>query len=357
MLRNLFAAAVALVPLLVPGLARAKPAITKVKAGTVIVHKGTVDDGTPPKASKEHEKTVAPKKPKTPPSASVGSPSSGKLENGVRFEDEPAARFTPSYGTSDVRYGTSEIVALVHGAAKSVAKQYPGSVLNVGQFSKPGGGDVDRHASHESGRDVDLPFYIKDGSGKPYLAGGFVPFRSDGTTTLYKGLHFDDARNWALVAALLRSPHAHVSHIFVADPQRNAVLAYGKAHGADPDLLAHAAGLMVQPTGVLPHDDHFHVRIACPSGDGKCVENPAPSRRAKKHPKAKGGKTGKAHGGSGATHTAGKGVTKVATKAPAKPVEAEETTTEESSAEDPLEKLLSPQVEGLGSIHMGAKRD
>jgi hypothetical protein len=36
----------------------------------------------------------------------------------------------------------------------------------------------------------------------------------------------------------------------------------------------HAAELMQQPHGVLPHDDHFHVRIGCPSHQSGCVENP-----------------------------------------------------------------------------------
>jgi penicillin-insensitive murein endopeptidase len=36
-----------------------------------------------------------------------------------------------------------------------------------------------------------------------------------------------------------------------------------------------AAEALQQPRGTLPHDDHFHVRIACPSGMTGCVENPA----------------------------------------------------------------------------------
>ncbi|HEY2365875.1 MAG TPA: penicillin-insensitive murein endopeptidase, partial [Polyangiaceae bacterium] len=40
-------------------------------------------------------------------------------------------------------------------------------------------------------------------------------------------------------------------------------------------LRTRAAFAMVQPHGTLPHDDHFHVRIACPSGMNGCIENPA----------------------------------------------------------------------------------
>jgi hypothetical protein len=36
----------------------------------------------------------------------------------------------------------------------------------------------------------------------------------------------------------------------------------------------HAAEVLQQPRVALPHDDHFHVRIGCPSGMSGCVENP-----------------------------------------------------------------------------------
>jgi penicillin-insensitive murein endopeptidase len=145
----------------------------------------------------------------------------------------------------------------------------------VGQLSKNGGGEVERHASHESGRDADVGFYVKNAAGKPILADHMVAFLADGTAPSWPGAHFDDARNWAFVASIVGDGHAHVTHLFVATPIRERLLAYATKIGASPAIRSKAAEVLAQPRGSLPHDDHFHVRIACPSGqDGKCIEQP-----------------------------------------------------------------------------------
>lgn len=44
---------------------------------------------------------------------------------------------------------------------------------------------------------------------------------------------------------------------------------------------------MAQPRGSLPHDDHFHIRVACPPGMDKCIELPTAQRHRKRtHPAA-----------------------------------------------------------------------
>ncbi len=45
---------------------------------------------------------------------------------------------------------------------------------------------------------------------------------------------------------------------------------------------------MIQPHGTLPHDDHFHVRIACPSNMSGCVENPVVHIARRPHGRAVG---------------------------------------------------------------------
>ena len=163
---------------------------------------------------------------------------------------------------------------MIDRAGRSVRRQFPDAVLSIGHISRAGGGEIDRHASHESGRDADLAFYVKNHLGKPILADHFVPFRADGNAPSWPGATFDDARNWALVSALVNDPVARVSHIFVASPIRARLLAYAARMGAAESTRTRAAELMVQPQGSLPHDDHFHVRIACPPGMRECVENP-----------------------------------------------------------------------------------
>src|SRR4051812_4475768 len=96
-------------------------------------------------------------------------------------------------------------------------------------------------------------------------------------------LAFDDQRNWALVQAFVTDPKARIQHIFVAEALRTRLLAYAKRRGVYLPLLHRAALALKQPTHGLSHDDHFHVRIACPTAQsGECLAEPA--RRRTKHP-------------------------------------------------------------------------
>ena len=221
---------------------------------------------------------------------SVGSPTSGHLVGGAHLDDAPYLRVMPADRAGDVRWGLGSLVGMIDRAARRVRHMFPGAVLNVGHLSKRGGGGIEMHASHESGRDADLPFYVLDGRGKQVFSEHMVPFRGDGTSPVWPGAHFDDARNWALVEALLSDPAAHVTHIFVSSPLRMRLLEYAAREGVPEELRTRAAFTMIQPRGTLPHDDHFHVRIGCPEGMRGCIENPIAriARRAHGHHAAHG---------------------------------------------------------------------
>jgi penicillin-insensitive murein endopeptidase len=121
---------------------------------------------------------------------------------------------------------------------------------------------------------------MRSQTGKALYAEHFVAFAGDGTAASWPGAYFDDAKNWALVSALVTDPFAHVSHIFVATPLRARLMAYAERMGVPLSVRVRASEVMAQPHGALPHDDHFHVRISCPSGMTGCVENPtAPKAR------------------------------------------------------------------------------
>jgi penicillin-insensitive murein endopeptidase len=74
-----------------------------------------------------------------------------------------------------------------------------------------------------------------------------------------------------------------VTHIFVASPIRSRLLQYAERIGASPDVRTRASELMAQPKGSLPHDDHFHVRIGCPAGMEKCIEQPLAHKHGHGH--------------------------------------------------------------------------
>ena len=75
----------------------------------------------------------------------------------------------------------------------------------------------------------------------------FVAFKGDGTAPSWPGAYFDDARNWALVSAIVNDPMTHVTHIFVATPLRARLLSYAEKVGAPASVRGHAAELMAQP--------------------------------------------------------------------------------------------------------------
>jgi penicillin-insensitive murein endopeptidase len=213
---------------------------------------------------------------------SIGSPSEGQLKGGVRLEESPHLRFLPEHNR---RWGLPHLVSMLDRGAARVRRRYPGSVLAVGDLSRKGGGDISGHHSHESGRDADVGFYVTNSAGKGLYPGRFVAFDEHGKAP--GGLRFDVARNWALVASWLEDPQARVTHIFVAAPLRDLLLAHARQIKAPISLRNRAALALMQPKHGLPHDNHFHVRIACPGEQrGVCVEYA--QREHKEHPRTEG---------------------------------------------------------------------
>lgn len=295
-----------------------------------------------------------------PRALSVGSPTDGKLENGLRVEPSAALRFAPAYAHNDVRWGLPSIVHMINRASNQVAKRFAGSVMNLGHVSQQHGGEVDRHASHESGRDADIGFYVKNAQGKQLLSDSFVSFDGNGKAEHWPGALFDDARNWELVAALVTDPEVHISHIFVATPLRDRLLSYAKHVGAHPDIRDRASELLAQPRGSLPHDDHFHVRISCPKNMTQCVEIPTPAKH-RKNPIARHSGSATDHPASTAaaskhTATAKSGsASKTSEARQPKPAPVPPKTAEKPEEEDGLSKLLGPRVQGLDSVVIPAR--
>ena len=198
----------------------------------------------------------------------MGSPNEGKLQGGEALVERPYLRFLPNHHQ---RWGTPQLVGLLDRGAERLSKRHKGSVVEIGDLSQRGGGDIAGHHSHESGRDADVGFLATDANGRPVRLGRLVAFDEDGRGP--GKLRFDDARNWALVEAWLTAPHTHVAQIFIAAHLRDRLLTYARTHGALPSVRQRAALALLQPRRGLIHDNHFHVRVACPPGQhGTCIE-------------------------------------------------------------------------------------
>jgi penicillin-insensitive murein endopeptidase len=202
---------------------------------------------------------------------SVGAPNHGELHNARVLHAGKRIRVVETYATDDARYGTEDLVLLLEHAAHHVAQIGQPFTLAVGDLSKQEGGPIARHASHQSGRDADLGFYLRGTKGQ-VLVDRFLPIDAAGRVVGSPSIVFDDARNWALVQALLDTT-VRVTHIFVAPTIRTRLLAYAAAHEVPPDVRFRAAMVLMQPSDAPLHDDHFHVRIGCPAASkAKCVE-------------------------------------------------------------------------------------
>ncbi len=205
--------------------------------------------------------------------ASIGAPNDGHLDGGMQLDKRAYLRVVPYYADSHARWGLPGLVGLIDHAARHVAAQYPGAVLGVGDLSLSHGGALARHRSHESGRDADIAYYLTNKAGKPASLDQFAPVLPDGTVRDRPDLHFDDAKNWTLIQALLEGGAAVVSQVFVAPHVRARLLRYAERIGVPVAVRERAAERMLQPRGAPLHDDHFHVRVACPSeARSVCVE-------------------------------------------------------------------------------------
>lgn len=268
---------------------------------------------------------------------SIGAPNAGRLEGGVELKSTPAMRYLPSYENAHARFAMPQLVALLDRVSKHIQKRFPGSVMGLGHLSKRNGGDIDRHASHETGRDADVAFYAKDAKGKPTLLPSLTRFDRLGRAEGHPGVVFDDARNWEMIVALVNDPEVRVASLFVAPFLRARLLAHGVKLGTDAKTLGRVRAVLIQPKGALLHDDHVHVRIGCPAGMRECVEYAIPRRK-------RGAVT------PGPTAKPAKKPAKKAPSAPAQAGQKNEKPAPDDDEPEGLDRLIGPSVKGWDSI-------
>src|SRR5512133_2490822 len=163
-------------------------------------------------------------------------------------------------------YGTTALVHAVERAAQEVARLAPsGARLLVGDLSAEFGGRVSGHASHRTGRDVDLLLYATTLDGISVATPGFVHFGADGLACTASGeyVQLDVRREWILIRSLLTDPEAEVLWIFASREIEAHVTAYALSIGEPPQFVARAISVLHQPRDSASHDDHLHVRVAC----------------------------------------------------------------------------------------------
>lgn len=204
-------------------------------------------------------------------SLTVGYPNAGYQLRAKKLKDSDALHVKDN--SRDNVYAHPALVLMLERSAREVAHAEKGSLLMVGDLSRRDGGPLAGHVSHQSGRDADIGFYLRDAQGRPVVREHFTPFDPNGRSRFEAGVYFDDYRNWLLLRAWVTDHRAGLVHIFVSSGLRWRLLEYGKKDPRFARYVDAAAVLLKQPTGRSPHDDHFHVRIACPDNLGELCQN------------------------------------------------------------------------------------
>lgn len=177
-------------------------------------------------------------------SVSVGRPTRGALLGGVELRTSADLVHSGSYG-----FGTAETVRSIERAARAVRRCFPRTPrLIVGDLSRPRGGFLAPHRSHQSGLDADLGYYFK------------------GPTVWYQratAQNLDVARTYALVRALIDG--GNVDTIFIDASIQRWLLAYGAQL---PPALQPGEDWFSRPTKrdtlirhAWGHATHMHVRF------------------------------------------------------------------------------------------------
>lgn len=202
-------------------------------------------------------------------SVSVGTATNGFLTGQRRMPaSAPGVAILKEHQGRNTCWGTDELVELLLNAGKQVAQSLPGGVLMVGNLSVAGGGDMPWSISHNSGRDVDLAYFVLDEKGQPYQPSTLVMLDAKGLGTVDgKSVTFDAKRTWALVNALISQTSAPVQYVFAYEPLIKQMLLEARKSGLKKDQEKAIRLVLRQPRGAQPHADHMHVRIACSKED------------------------------------------------------------------------------------------
>lgn len=202
-------------------------------------------------------------------SVSVGTASRGFLIDGVRLPDHGDGYLTRDvWRQRDNRFGTDELVDLVTSVARRMRGQTPGVKLVVADLSGKGGGErVAFHRSHQTGRDVDLLYYLRDARGAPFEADAMHVFDALGRAVDGSGLTVDVPRTWLLVKEIVTAPEATVQWIFLYEPLSRRLIEHATRIGEPEAVIARARKTLKQPGDSARHDDHMHVRVYCSTAD------------------------------------------------------------------------------------------
>jgi murein endopeptidase len=194
----------------------------------------------------------------SPVAGSVGKPEAGSLVDGKRLESFPGAHVAEA----ERCWGTPEAVDLLEQAITETRTQFPDAPdVVIGDFSTQFGGRLYPHKSHQSGRDVDVGLYHRDGKADH-------EFRFTTVESL------DVEKTWYLMETVLLT--GRVEYIFLDLELQQPLYEYARQGYSEERLsewfqFVHGRG---ERKGIIRHagghHDHMHIRFRCPESDRYC---------------------------------------------------------------------------------------
>ncbi|MBI4703003.1 MAG: penicillin-insensitive murein endopeptidase, partial [Deltaproteobacteria bacterium] len=181
---------------------------------------------------------------------SVGEPSSGALVNGVQLRAGRGHELVDPANS----WGTQETIEYLTRCIDAVQSRFPGTPkMQIGHLSARRGGHLSPHKSHQSGRDVDVSYYLRGSPRRWYRRA-----TEDG---------LDRPRSWAFVRAVLTE--TDVQYVFMNTSVQKLLKEYAFQIGEDPAWLddvfqyqSHAGAPIIRHAP--GHDTHIHVRFFSP---------------------------------------------------------------------------------------------
>lgn len=201
-------------------------------------------------------------------SISMGKPQRGWLVDGARIPDRGEGFFTRgTWSSRGNRYGTDELVDLLTAVSRRMATRFKQRLVIADLSRKRGGEAYEWHRSHQSGRDVDLLYYVRDRTGKPVEPDRMRVFDAAGNAKDGSGYTVDVPRMWLLAKELLTAREAPVQWIFIYQPLADRIIEHAIAQSEPEALIHRARRALKQPGNGAPHMDHLHVRVYCSKTD------------------------------------------------------------------------------------------
>lgn len=179
----------------------------------------------------------------------IGRPHGGVLIAGLRMPEGANWQLV----NPGLAWGTKEAVDALSQAIDAVATRFPNTPpAFIGDISARHGGHLHPHVSHQSGRDVDLSYYLTEGH-RWYATAN--------------GSNLDRARTWHLIRTLIAESDVD---LILVDLQIQRILkAYALEIGEDAgwlDQIFQVGGKSKRPLifHAKGHATHLHVRFYSP---------------------------------------------------------------------------------------------